>query len=89
MLWYNYLVNKSRKAEELALYRNLYISDVHYVRAALEEKLGRPIDLETVHAALKAEGMLPWEEYGVPKWYVDKWFPNPRSPSAAEENSVG
>jgi hypothetical protein len=82
-------VNKSRKTDELALYKNLFVSDVHYVRAALENHFGRPIDLQTVHAALKAEGLLPWEEYGVPKWYVDKWFPKPRSPSAAEETPVG
>lgn len=88
MLWYNYRVNKARKEPEpLGLYESLFDHSVYYARAALEEKFRRPFSLEETYNLLKSEGMLPWEEYGVPSWYVDKWFP--RSRSAAEDDAVG
>lgn len=45
-------------------------------QSLVKEKLGITIDLPSLEKIMYEEGMLPAAEYGIPKWYADKWMPS-------------
>lgn len=47
------------KTDRLPDWVPLYCSDVYFVKVALEEKFGRPFDIQDVENLLLEEGMLP------------------------------
>lgn len=53
-------------------------SSVFYIRAVIKadkdftDKIGYEPDLAEIEEAMYLEGMLPWGEYSVPKWFARK-----------------
>lgn len=64
-------------------------SAAHYAKAAFTvdewEETPRPskavveaikkMSVEEFDDILREEGLLPWSEYAVPRWFVRKWYP--------------
>lgn len=68
---YNYL-----KDREVLDFRHFYLphSSVVVTQSLIKEKLGIDISLEDLNQVMYEEGILPAQEYGIPKWYINKWM---------------
>lgn len=64
--------------------RQVYIphSSVFYAKACIERDLGIDVDIWDLERSMYLEGMLPIEEYGVPKWFAEKYFHDSEEHSA-------
>lgn len=53
---------------------NIPHSVVFTTKYLIKEKLGKDLTTDQVEQLLYEEGLLPAKEYGIPKWYADKWL---------------
>jgi hypothetical protein len=70
----------------------MFHSNVHYCKAAFThdewELLPEPSEevqeafratpIEDINQIMLEEGLLPWYEYGIPRWFARKWLPECR-----------
>lgn len=60
-----------------------------YVRAAIEAKLGIRLTLAQVQTYLLEEGLAPIEDYGMPKWFVQKYFKSHHVKNVQRQANLG
>ena len=64
------------KRNENLDFRQFYLphSSVVVTQSLIKQKLGIDISLEELNQMMYEEGLLPAQEYGIPKWYINKWM---------------